>query len=259
MQLEAWQEAHRFAVMIYKLTRTFPKEETFGLTSQIRRAAVSVSSNIAEGFGRTSVKEKLRFYDTAHASILETQNQLLLARDVGIMEATEFQKLAHQSTRVAKLLHGLMRKIKNELRTTNYELRNNSSKTERGSVLLELLLTVGSIVVVLLVLLLAMLSATQLQLRAERQAIASQLASQQIEILRGRSVASLVNQTDGSLLGSPEPSLANLPAGLATLTIRDYDNNPSLKEATVTVSFAEGSRRVSLVFSTLIGAGGLNG
>ncbi|MEK7461092.1 MAG: hypothetical protein AAB647_02670 [Patescibacteria group bacterium] len=129
---------------------------------------------------------------------------------------------------------------------------------QSGSILLEILLTLGGLLIVILGLVLAILAGTQLQLRGQRQALASQLANQQFEILRGRPVASLGSQTDGPLIGNPEPALTNLPAGQAQLTIGDYQNDPNLKEVTLEISFAEGNRAVHLTFATLLGAGGLN-
>ncbi|MDP3958015.1 MAG: four helix bundle protein, partial [bacterium] len=75
--LIAWQEANRFAVFIYSLSKGFPKEEKFSLTDQLRRAAVSVSSNIAEGFARNSRKDKLQFYTIAKGSLFEVHSQSL--------------------------------------------------------------------------------------------------------------------------------------------------------------------------------------
>ena len=111
--LEAWREAHKLVLMIYQTTKSFPKEEQFGLTSQIRRAAISVSSNIAEGFSRRSSLEKKQFYYQALGSLTETQNQLLVARDVGFASNDEFKKMADQSVAVGKLINGLIKYVKN--------------------------------------------------------------------------------------------------------------------------------------------------
>lgn len=110
--LIAWQEGHRLVLMIYEMTKGFPKEETFGLVSQMRRCAVSVTSNIAEGFSRQSYKEKIQFYSMAQGSVTELQNQLLVARDVGFLIKEKFQKIAEQSVRVHKITSGLIKKSK---------------------------------------------------------------------------------------------------------------------------------------------------
>ena len=73
--LIVWQETHKLVLLVYKTTKYFPKEEVFALTSQMRRSAVSIPSNIAEGFGRHSYKEKVQFYYLAHGSLLELKNQ----------------------------------------------------------------------------------------------------------------------------------------------------------------------------------------
>ncbi|MCX6809181.1 MAG: four helix bundle protein [Candidatus Berkelbacteria bacterium] len=110
--LNAWREGHKLVLMIYKITRSFPKEELFGLTSQIRRCAVSITSNIAEGFSRKSYKEKVVFYSTALGSLTELQNQLLIARDVKYITEATFQKIADQTVLVHKIINGLIRESK---------------------------------------------------------------------------------------------------------------------------------------------------
>jgi four helix bundle protein len=110
--LKAWQEAHRFAVAVYTETKKFPREEIFGLTSQLRRASVSVSSNIAEGFGRQGYKEKVQFYYLAQGSLTECKSQLLLARDVGYLESSGFEALFDQASSAHQLLQGLLKKSK---------------------------------------------------------------------------------------------------------------------------------------------------
>lgn len=110
--LIVWQEGHKLVLMIYQITKEFPKEEIFGLTSQIRRAAVSITSNIAEGFTRQSLKEKIYFYSISQGSITETQNQLLIARDIKYINNEKFQEIAEKTVTVNKLLNGLLRKTK---------------------------------------------------------------------------------------------------------------------------------------------------
>jgi four helix bundle protein len=108
--LNAWKEGHKLVVYIYELTRNFPKEEMFGLTNQLRRAAVSITSNIAEGFGRQSYRDKHNFYQMAFGSIIEVRNQLLIARDVGYIESADFEVVDGQATTVEKICRGLIKK-----------------------------------------------------------------------------------------------------------------------------------------------------
>ena len=108
--LRAWEEAHKLVIMIYTTTKKFPKEELLGLTSQVRRASVSISSNIAEGFSRNFPKEKRMFYSHALASLTEVQNQLLIARDIQYLSEAEFKTLADQTILTSKLLNGLKKK-----------------------------------------------------------------------------------------------------------------------------------------------------
>lgn len=111
--LNAWKESHKFVLLVYRKTTSFLKEEVFGITNQIRRAAVSIVSNIAEGFGRQSYKEKVQFYSIAQGSNLEIQSQMLVARDLQFLKEKDFQEIADQSIAVGKLLSGLIRATKN--------------------------------------------------------------------------------------------------------------------------------------------------
>jgi len=111
--LYAWQEGHKLVLIIYSLTDKFPKKEIFGLSNQIRRAAVSITSNIAEGFSRSTNKDKAQFYSVALGSLTEVQNQLIIARDVSCVSKTEFLKVAEKTIAAAKLINGLKR-IKNK-------------------------------------------------------------------------------------------------------------------------------------------------
>lgn len=111
--LRAWQEGHKLVLDIYSATETFPQKEQFALTSQLRRAVVSITSNIAEGFSRNSLKEKIQFYSMALGSLTEVQNQLLIAKDVKYLQNSLFDKIAQQTTLVSKVLNGLIKSIKN--------------------------------------------------------------------------------------------------------------------------------------------------
>ncbi|QQG45097.1 MAG: four helix bundle protein [Candidatus Sungiibacteriota bacterium] len=113
--LYAWQEAHKLVVMVYKITEKFPKSEVFGLTNQMRRSAISVTSNIAEGFGRQGYKEKVQFYYLAQGSLIELKNQLIAAKDVGYLTDKDFAGLVEQANLAHKILQGLITKSKHLL------------------------------------------------------------------------------------------------------------------------------------------------
>jgi four helix bundle protein len=110
--LDAWKMGHELVIMIYRLTRQFPKEETFGLTIQMKRCAVSITSNIAEGFSRQTYKEKIQFYSISRGSITELQNQLIIAKDVGYINSEDYQRVFDQTTTTHKILNGLIKKSK---------------------------------------------------------------------------------------------------------------------------------------------------
>ncbi len=110
--LDAWKEGHVLALNTYEITKKFPKEEVFGLISQMRRCAVSITSNIAEGFSRQSYKEKVQFYSISQGSVTELQNQLLISKDVEYINGDEFQKISEQAVKVHKIINGLIRHSK---------------------------------------------------------------------------------------------------------------------------------------------------
>jgi len=110
--LKVWQEGHKLVVLIYQLTKNFPSKETYSLIDQMRRSATSITSNIAEGFGRQTYKEKIQFYYLAQGSLIELKNQILIAKDVGYLKALNLKKLANQANITHQLLQGLISKSK---------------------------------------------------------------------------------------------------------------------------------------------------
>jgi len=111
-ELIAWQKGHELVLAIYKITGEFPTKETFSLVDQMRRAAISITSNIAEGFSRQGLKEKIQFYYMSLGSLTELQNQLLIARDVGYLSKEKFQDLAQRTVEVGKVVNGLIKSLK---------------------------------------------------------------------------------------------------------------------------------------------------
>ena len=104
--LSVWQKSHEFVLKIYKVTRAFPSYELFGLTSQIRRSAVSIPANIVEGFKRKGKADKLRFFNISQASLEETRYYLILAND---LEYAETEKLQEDLDEVSRMLDGYVR------------------------------------------------------------------------------------------------------------------------------------------------------
>ncbi len=110
--LNAWKESHKLVLLVYKITRNFPREETYSLTDQMRRAATSITSNIAEGFGRQTYKEKVQFYYMAQGSLIELKNQIIIAKDVDYSDKASFEVLMSQANLAHRLLQGLITKSK---------------------------------------------------------------------------------------------------------------------------------------------------
>lgn len=110
--LLAWKKAHQFVLMLYKITSMFPKTETYGLVSQMRRAAVSVPANIAEGFKKRGVLDKLRFLNIAQGSLEESRYYLVLTRD---LEYCNIDEMMSKLEEVSKLLELYSNKIRENL------------------------------------------------------------------------------------------------------------------------------------------------
>ena len=113
-QLKVWQKAHNFTVNLYKMTANFPPEEKFGLTNQIRRASVSIESNLAEGCGRNGDKEFSRFIDLAQGSAYEVRCQLFIARDLGFLTVVEFNLLLGKIDEISRMMIAFQKKLKAE-------------------------------------------------------------------------------------------------------------------------------------------------
>ena len=104
--LQVWQEAHQLVLRVYDITRKFPNDERFGLVSQMRRAALSIPANIAEGFKRRGLQDKIRFYNTAEGSLEELKYFFILSKDLGYIPSSD-DDLHHADT-VVRLLNGLI-------------------------------------------------------------------------------------------------------------------------------------------------------
>lgn len=117
--LVVWKKAHNFVLSVYKVTASFPKEELFGLTSQFRRAAVSIAANIAEGYKKKGVKDKLRFYNTSQGSLEECKYYLILSQDLNYAKT---DSLRANIDEIGKMLESYM----NAMRKNNDSGNSNS-------------------------------------------------------------------------------------------------------------------------------------
>jgi len=115
-QLEVWQKAVALVTEIYQITRSFPREELYGLTSQVRRAAVSIPANIAEGWGRNTTRDYVHFLRVARGSLLELETHLVIARNLKFIEGTTFERSAQRTQEVNRMLNGLIRSLQHSSR-----------------------------------------------------------------------------------------------------------------------------------------------
>ncbi len=116
--IKAWQYADDLSVLVYSKTKTFPKEEIYGITSQLRRAAVSVATNVAEGASREHKREYLNFLYIARGSIAEIEYLLHLSERVGYLDNDSYQKLESLRIKTAKTLYGLINSVKKDIQET---------------------------------------------------------------------------------------------------------------------------------------------
>ena len=113
-QLKVWEKAHQLTMAIYQITATFPREQTYALASQMRRAASSIPSNIAEGCGRDGDAELSRFCSIARGSASELEYQILLARDLKLIQPKQYEQLSSQAVELKRMLTVLMQKLNAE-------------------------------------------------------------------------------------------------------------------------------------------------
>jgi four helix bundle protein len=109
--LETWQVAHELILVIYKITKRYPKDELYGIVSQLRRAALSITANIAEGFSRYHYNDKIRFYHIARGSVSEVRNCLRLSKDLAYIAKEEYKDLSDGMEKVSMMINGLIRSI----------------------------------------------------------------------------------------------------------------------------------------------------
>ena len=128
-ELLVWQKSMLLVIEIYKLSKSFPKDESYGLTSQIRRCAVSVPSNIAEGYGRNSTSDYIRFLNIATGSLYELQTDMEIALNLRYTDNRNFDKLYESSREIERMLSSLIRKLSN--RGTEGQ-RSKGTKGQRG-------------------------------------------------------------------------------------------------------------------------------
>jgi len=120
-ELRVWLKAHELAILVYKLTRAFPRDEVYGLTSQVRRSAASIGANIAEGCGRHSDGEMTRFLQIARGSASETEYHLLLAKDLGFLQEADFQVAEQAVVVVQRMLTALVQRVQPQSRKPKIE------------------------------------------------------------------------------------------------------------------------------------------
>ena len=109
--LQVWQKAHHLTLAVYRRTASFPSDERYGLTTQLRRSSSSIAANLAEGCGRNGDAELARFCSIAMGSASELDYHLLLARDLKLLKVTDYAELARHTTEVKRMLTGLLRKL----------------------------------------------------------------------------------------------------------------------------------------------------
>ncbi len=119
----AWQKAHAFVVLVYKVTRTFPDDERFGLTSQFRRAAVSIEANIAEGYKKISKADKLRFYNISQGSLEECRNYVILSYDLNYIDERLFDQLCDALEDASRLINAYCESIVRDVAMRNDDLK----------------------------------------------------------------------------------------------------------------------------------------
>lgn len=118
--LIVWQKGHQFVLEIYRITRRFPDDERFGIVSQMRRAAISITANIAEGYRKFGKKDKLRFFNISQGSLAEIYNYLILSKDLQYISENDYGLFQVQLIELDKLLNAYCAKISKDIHTSNF-------------------------------------------------------------------------------------------------------------------------------------------
>ena len=118
----AWQKAHEFVLSVYQITKKFPNDEKFGLTSQFRRSAVSIEANIAEGYKKLSKTDKLRFFNIAQGSLEECRDYIILALDLGYIDNEDYSNLCSLSEYASRMINSYCEGIINNTALKNDEI-----------------------------------------------------------------------------------------------------------------------------------------
>lgn len=126
-KLDVWEKSRKLVVKIYKLTKDFPIDEKYGMVSQMRRAAVSICSNIAEGSGRTTSKDQSRFYTNVYSSLLELLNQVLIAEELGWVNSNEVLAFRKMAEEVSNKINALRNAALKRLNASTTQHLNNST------------------------------------------------------------------------------------------------------------------------------------
>jgi len=113
--LDVWKKAHAFVLKLYKKTNNFPKEERYGITNQLRRSAVSITTNICEGTGRYTTKELLYFLNVSRGSLEETKYLVLLVKDLEFIETQTYDELKIELDEIGKMLNGLINSLRSNI------------------------------------------------------------------------------------------------------------------------------------------------
>ena len=113
-ELDVWKKSYKLCLNLYKVTKDFPKDEMYGLTSQIRRSAVSIPSNIAEGYGRKTTLDYVRFLYVAYGSICELETQTILSGDLGYVGKEIFKELKEEIGNVERMLKAMIKSLENK-------------------------------------------------------------------------------------------------------------------------------------------------
>jgi four helix bundle protein len=199
--LYGWQTAHQLVLKVYKVSQDFPSEERFGLISQLRRAAVSITSNIAEGFGRRTKKDKVHFYTMAVSLLYEVESQLLIAFDLKYLSKQTNDDLSELITSCRKLLLGLIKSSESKkIPTSQYPLPN----TSRGFTLIEIVVAIALLGLFFYAVFGVLQTSLQLIAEGKIKTTANAIAVEQIERIRSIEYSSL-----GTYVKNTDPASPN--------------------------------------------------
>ncbi|MEK7147045.1 MAG: four helix bundle protein [Patescibacteria group bacterium] len=229
--LTVWQKSVDLAVLVYKTTEIFPRSELYGIVNQMRRASISASSNIAEGFKRIHQKEKLQFYNVAYSSIAELESQIEVANKLGFLSKEDYQNLLPLVIEVSKMIEGLIKSLNSKFYILN--------SRNRGQAALPTVLIIGGVLFEIAI------GLTFIFFLLLNSGLGERLAAEALGVARAGVADAFIRIARDKNFSSASFNVP-IDSRTATVTVTRDVSNPAFERKTITSIGAAGARQRKL-------------